>query len=385
MASCMRVFGFQSFIKLKRRRDLLEVDVSMDEVKAAVWDCGSDKAPGPDGFSFAFVKKFWNILKHDILEFVTMFFESRKMPPGANSSFISLIPKVSNPIYVKDFRPILLIGIHYKIIAKILANRLSKVVDKIVSHEQSAFISGRQILDGPLILSEVIDCLGFGLKWRSWILACLESSRTSILVNGSPTSEFSIKRGLRQGDPLSPFLFIIVMEGLHVALSDAVQSGLIRGIKFGNSDFSLSHLFYADDVVISLEWSSFYMDNIIHILQVFHLASGLKINIHKSNVYGIGVSADEVSHMANNTGCASGSFPFIYLGLPIGANMGLTSNWKILIDRFHAKLSTWKANLLSIGGRFTLIKSVLGSLGIYYLSIFKAPQRRSTTKATKQR
>ncbi|GJW11209.1 hypothetical protein Tco_1577036 [Tanacetum coccineum] len=99
-------------------RDLLEVDVSMDEVKAAAWDCGSDKAPGPDGFSFAFVKKFWNILKHDILEFVTMFFESRKMPPGANSSFISLIPKVSNP----------------------------KVVDKIVSHEQSAFISGRQIL-----------------------------------------------------------------------------------------------------------------------------------------------------------------------------------------------------------------------------------------------
>ncbi|GJV74974.1 hypothetical protein Tco_1506558 [Tanacetum coccineum] len=118
------------------------------------------------------------------------------------------------------------------------------------------------------------------------------------------------------------------------------------------------------------------MDNIIRILQVFHLASGLKINIHKSNVYGIGVSADEVSHIANNTGCTSGSFPFIYLGLPIGANMGLTSNWKILIDRFHSKLSTWKANLLFIAGRLTLIKSVLGSLGIYYLSIFKAPQHK---------
>nr|GFA42977.1 RNA-directed DNA polymerase, eukaryota, reverse transcriptase zinc-binding domain protein [Tanacetum cinerariifolium] len=164
------------------------------------------------------------------------------------------------------------------------------------------------------------------------------------------------------------------MDGLHVALSYAVQSGLIRGVKFCNFDFSLSHLFYADDVVISLEWSSFYMDNIIRILQVFHLASGIKINIHKSNVYGIGVSTDEVSHMTNNTGCASGSFSFVYLGLPIGANMCLTSNWKILIDRFLAKLSNWKENLLSIGGRLTLIKSVLGSLGIYYLSIFKVPE-----------
>ena len=231
-----------------------------------------------------FVKKYWDILKSNIFEFVSTFFESRKMPPGSNSSFITLISKVKNPIYVKDFRPISLIGIHYKIIAKVLANRLSKVVDKIVSHEQSAFISGRQILDGPLMLSEVIDWykkrkkkmllfkvdfekafdsvsrkyldfmlhnLGFGPKWRSWIKACLESSRTSILVNGNPTSEFSIKCGLRQGDPLSPFLFIIVMEGVHVALSDVVQSGLIRGVKIGNSDLKLSHLFYADDVVIT--------------------------------------------------------------------------------------------------------------------------------------
>nr|GEV92699.1 hypothetical protein [Tanacetum cinerariifolium] len=138
-------------------------------------------------------------------------------------------------------------------------------------------------------LDYMLHSLGFGLTWRSWIKACLESSRTSILVNGSPTSELSVKRVLRQGDPLSPFLFIIVMEGLHMAFSEAFHSGLLHGVKI-----------------------------------VFYLASSLKINIYKSNVYGVGVSDNEVHFMATDIGCSPGSFPFTYLGLPIGANMNLT-------------------------------------------------------------
>ncbi|GJT51983.1 hypothetical protein Tco_0978140 [Tanacetum coccineum] len=116
------------------------------------------------------------------------------------------------------------------------------------------------------------------------------------------------------------------------------------------------------------------MDNIIRVLHVFYLASGLKINIHKSNIYGIGVNKDEVLSMASNAGCIAGDIPFNYLGLPIGSNMKSIASWKTLVDRFHMRLSSWKANLLSIGGRLTLIKSVLGSLGIYYLSIFRAPE-----------
>ncbi|GJX81979.1 putative RNA-directed DNA polymerase, eukaryota, reverse transcriptase zinc-binding domain protein [Tanacetum coccineum] len=140
-----------------RDRDSFQTSVSCDEIKSAIWDCGSNKAPRPDGFSFAFIKKYWDLLKMDIYGFFNSFFESGLMPQGANSFFFTLIPKVSNPIFIKDFCPISFIGIHYKIIAKVLANRLSKVIDKIVSNEQSTFISGRQILDGPLILSEVID------------------------------------------------------------------------------------------------------------------------------------------------------------------------------------------------------------------------------------
>ncbi|GJX74023.1 RNA-directed DNA polymerase, eukaryota, reverse transcriptase zinc-binding domain protein [Tanacetum coccineum] len=131
---------------------------------------------------------------------------------------------------------------------------------------------------------------------------------------------------------------------------------------------------YADDVIILSEWNQSDMENIIQILNIFYNVSGLKINIHKSNVFGVGVSSSEIVSMAACTGCEAGSLLFTYLGLSIGSNMRRIVNWQVLIDRFKARLSGWKANLLSIGGRLTLIKSVLGSLGIYYLSIFKAPE-----------
>ncbi|GJV95466.1 putative RNA-directed DNA polymerase, eukaryota, reverse transcriptase zinc-binding domain protein [Tanacetum coccineum] len=201
--------------------------------------------------------------------------------------------------------------------------------------------------------------LSFGLIWRSWIKACLESSRTSILVNGSPTSEFNVKRGLRQGDPLSPFLFIIIMEDLHMALSDSVRNGFIRGININSSGINLSHLFFVDDVIITMDWSTHDLENVIRIFKVFYLASGLKINIHKSSIYGVAVSHEEVQLMASNTGCNAGFFPFSYLGLPIGSNMSLTANWKFLVDKFHSKSLSLNANLFSNGGLLTLHQRIL--------------------------
>nr|GEV91254.1 RNA-directed DNA polymerase, eukaryota, reverse transcriptase zinc-binding domain protein [Tanacetum cinerariifolium] len=196
------------------------------EIRNAIWDCGSDKSPRPDGFSFAFYKTFWDFLKYDIMGFVQKFFKLSYLPRGCNASF----PKVHNPMVITDFWPISLIGAQYKIIAKVLANRLAQVIDSVICQEQTAFVKNRQILDGPLMVSEAIHwCKRKHSKLL--ISGCLNNATSSILINGSPTREFNIQRGLRQGDPLSPFLFIIAMEGLHVAIEDAIVAGLYRGLK----------------------------------------------------------------------------------------------------------------------------------------------------------
>ncbi|GJR08133.1 hypothetical protein Tco_0790785 [Tanacetum coccineum] len=117
-------------------------------------DCGGDRAPGPDGFTFKFLKTFWDVIKNDVIRLVNQFFNTACFPKGCNSSFIALIPKIGDAKYVSNFRPISLIGCQYKIIGKILANRLSLVIGSCISAEQSAFLKGPKYLDGPLILNE---------------------------------------------------------------------------------------------------------------------------------------------------------------------------------------------------------------------------------------
>ncbi|XP_071713547.1 uncharacterized protein [Rutidosis leptorrhynchoides] len=296
----------------------LEAPISEPEVLEAIHDCGSSKAPGPDGFNLRFFKKFWDIIKVEVLEAITC-----------------------------------LIGSFYKIVAKILSNRLRKVIPKLIGSEQSAFLRERYILDGVLVANESIDylrdhkkrslvfkvdfekafdslnweflievmsCIGFGNKWCKWILACLKSATKSILINGSPTQEFNIGRGVRQGDPLSHFLFILAAEGLNILTKAAVDHGLFKGVKIG-----------------------------------------------------VGVSSDEIEALANRMRCQAGKFPFTYLGLPIGSKMKKISDWNPVIEKFKKRLSEWKMRTMSFGGRLVLLKSVLNSLPLYYFALYRAP------------
>ncbi|GJS10251.1 RNA-directed DNA polymerase, eukaryota [Tanacetum coccineum] len=384
----------------------LESNVTYDEIRKAVWDCGTNKTPGPDGFTFDFIRKYWKIIDRDVVNAVQEFFASSHFPPGTNSLFITLIPKKQDSKVVKDYRPISLIGSIYKIIAKIMANRLSFVISDLISDVQSAFVSNRQILDGPFILNELIswckynktkamifkvdfekafdsvrwdflddilDKFGFGTKWRGWIQGCLSSAMGSILVNGSPTSEFKFHKGLKQGDPLSPFLFILVMESLHLSFNNVLNAGLFKGIRI-NSSLTLSHLFYADDAVFIGKWDKANFTDIVQVLKCFFLASGLKINIHKSKLMGIGIAQEEVSVAANLIGCTTFTTPFNYLGVKVGTAISRSCSWEDVLSKISARLSKWKIKTLSIGGRLTLIKSVLTSLPLYHMSIYKVPK-----------
>ncbi|GJW68374.1 RNA-directed DNA polymerase, eukaryota, reverse transcriptase zinc-binding domain protein [Tanacetum coccineum] len=164
------------------------------------------------------------------------------------------------------------------------------------------------------------------------------------------------------------------MEGLHVAMEDAVEHCIFHDIRVGPGEALTFHLFYADDAMFMGEWDAENVSNLITILNCFYLVSGLCINLHKSKLYRVGVSSDDVKEFSGNAGCSAASLPFTYIGLPVGCNMRRISSWEDMILKVQKKLSTWKIKLLSIGGRLTLIKSVLGSLGVYFMSMFKMPE-----------
>ncbi|GJW24668.1 RNA-directed DNA polymerase, eukaryota [Tanacetum coccineum] len=396
--------NFTNSLTNEQKEDL-EQDITKEEVKRAVWDCGVDKSPGPDGFSFYFYRHFWSMIEDDVFGAVEYFFINGDIPNGCNSNFIALIPKIIDANMVKDFRPISLIGSLYKIIAKLLANRLVGVLSNLINEVQSAFVADRQILDGPFILNEVLqwcrkkrkhalifkvdfekaydsvrwdflddvlDKFGFGVKWRNWIQSCLRSSRGSILINGSPTKEFQFFRGLKQGDPLSPFLFILVMESLHISFQRVVDAGLFNGINL-SSTVNLSHLFYADDAIFIGQWNELNIDTLVRVLECFFRASGLRINMSKSKIMGVNVEDAKVKIAANKLGCLVLKTPFTYLGTKVGENMHRKHAWNEVVEKVLSRLSRWKLKTLSIGGRFTLLKSVLGSMPIFHMSIFKVP------------
>ncbi|XP_052623727.1 uncharacterized protein LOC128129070 [Lactuca sativa] len=169
----------------------------------------------------------------------------------------------------------------------------------------------------------------------------LRSGRASVLVNGSPSDEFQIPRGLRLGDPFSPFLFILVMEGLHVALLKAHTANVFRGISINRIDISYS--FYVDDAVLMSKWDPKNVSRVIRILRCVYIASGLKINLQKCKLIVVGVHFAQVNVAARKVGCAPDSCPFIHLGVLAGQNMSRISAWSSVVDRFRSKLLGWKA------------------------------------------
>ncbi|KAL9672560.1 hypothetical protein QQ045_028811 [Rhodiola kirilowii] len=390
----------------QQQKEDLERKISKEEILLSLRECEGNKAPGPDGFNISFYKRFWNEVKPEVEGFIEEFSENGRLTREINQTFIALIPKVSSPQSLGDFRPISLVTSIYKILAKCLAKRLSSVLPHLISPNQSAFLANRSILDGIMITNELIHSIrrdkrralivkldfskaydsvsweyldqiqqrmGFGVKWRQWIHECISTPKLAVLINGSPTKEFSMERGLRQGDPLSPFLFLIAAEGLSRMLSKAKELGILRGVEWVKEGERMNHLQYADDTIIFCDAEMEEIKTLRRILKSFEAASGLRINFTKSKCVGIGVKEDEVQGFAKELGCDTGCLPMEYLGIPVGANPGRVKTWEPIINKFKMRLALWKSSNLSMAGRLVLVKAALCNLPVYYTSLFKMP------------
>jgi hypothetical protein len=302
-----------------------------------------------------------------------------------NSTFISLIPKTHGAKEISDFRPISLVGGVYKIIAKVLASRMRRVMDRIISKPQNAFVKGRQILDSVLVANEGLDSrlksetpgvlckldmekaydhvdwnfllyllrkCGFGEKWCLWIKHCILSARFSVLINGAPFGFFGSSRGVHQGDPLSPFLFVLVMEAFSRMLGAFTSRGLISGFYVGSSKqarVNVSHLLFANDTLIFCKANDSQIRHIGALLVCFEAAARLKVNLSKSTLFPVGTSRN-VGRLAGLLGCGLGDLPLKYLGLQLGASFKLKSMWASLEDLMSRRLAPWKRVYLSKGG-----------------------------------
>ena len=281
-----------------------------EEVKNAMFNIGDLKAAGPDGLHVVFYKKFWHIIGEDLIDEVLLAVNSRKIPDGWNNTTIVLIPKIDNPEVITQFRPISLCNVVYKVISKLLANRLKLFLSEIISPNQSAFVPRRLITDNFLVafesyhaikrktsgkygtcavkldmhkaydrvewtfLEAILLQLGFMEHWVALIMECVKSVKYQVRVNNELTGFFVPSRGLRQGDPLSLYLFLLCAEGLSSLIMHEEEVGNLLGVKVCRDAPSVSHLLFVDDSLILMRANATNATSLQRALDDYCAASG---------------------------------------------------------------------------------------------------------------
>nr|GEZ64709.1 cysteine-rich receptor-like protein kinase [Tanacetum cinerariifolium] len=318
---------------LEQEASTLDQEFNQEEVWEAVSSFDGGKAPGPDGFTMELFKRGWHFISPEFMQVMAEFHSNASLPKGFNSTFLVLIPKQNAPKDITNLRPISLINAPYKILSKVIANRLRSVMSKLVSENQSAFIVDHHLSDSVMLVNELwhllkksktsalflkldfakaydsvshnfllstLNGMGFTDRFVSWVSACISDVHFSILINNSPTKEGVMGRGLRQGDPLSPLLFILVTEVMSRMLSSSLNRGFLQG---------------------------------------------LIVSLSKTALYGINIDQTQLQQYAQLMGCCVGNFLFEYLGIPIGINPRRIGAWQKVIDRFKRKLTGWRGRI----------------------------------------
>ncbi|XP_073154204.1 uncharacterized protein [Henckelia pumila] len=328
-----------------------------------------------------------------------------------NSTIINLIPKVQNPLLMKEFRPISLCNVCYKLVARALTNRLRPLMEHVIDETQSAFVPGRLITDNVILgfetmhwmrnrqqgkqgyaalkldmskaydrvewkfLEAIMMKMGFCDEWIGKIMRCVTSVRYSFNLNSHLVGDLKPGRGIRQGDPLSPYLFTICAEGLSSMLSMQAVKGRLKGVRIASSSPILTHLFFADDSLVFFKATKEDYLCVVDCLRAYERASGQVINFEKSALsFTLNTSPIMVDHIKLALTIPVVQGHEVYLGLPTFSMRSKKLQFGYLVERVSRRINDWGSNLFSVGGKEILIKSVLQAIPSYAMSCFRLPK-----------
>ncbi|XP_074314802.1 uncharacterized protein LOC141650968 [Silene latifolia] len=368
-----------------------------DEVKSALFSMHPNKAPGPDGMHALFYQRYWEIIGPDLCTFTRQWWEGRGDIDRVNMTNVVLIPKCDSPKKITEYRPISLCNVNYKVISKTLANRLKGFLNDFITENQSAFTPGRRIKRGGegrhgtvalkldmskaydrvewVFLDEVMKRMGFSSMWRNRVMNCITTVAHSFLINGKASGLVRPSRGLRQGDPISPYLFLLCADAFSHMLNEAVRRGSLHGARVCRGAPRVSHLFFADDSILFARANLRECSKIAEIISKYERASGQKINYSKSEV----VFSKKVLPAMRTSLCEALGVREVdrhekYLGLPTIIGRSKKSIFACLKERVWKKMQGWKEKMLSKPGKEILIKAVAQAIPTYMMSMFAIPE-----------
>ncbi|XP_025635616.1 uncharacterized protein [Arachis hypogaea] len=376
-------------------------DISNMEIKEAVFAMGSFKAPGRDGLQAVFYQSQWDKVGSDLCTLIHRIFHEPEKVQEINETLITLIPKVEPVTSLKQMRPISLCNVSYKVVTKVLANRIRNLMEKLVKPTQCSFVPGRHSSNNIINAQEVIHTMRSKKGPKGWmtikidlekaydrikwsfvrdtllevgfpnhiiklIMSCISTARMRVLWNGEELDEFFPSRGIRQGDPLSPYIFVLCIERLSQLVNAAVDHGFWKPIKLNRDGPKLSHLCFADDLILFAEANLQQVDIIKKCLKAFCDSSGQKISNEKTRVYfsknvgnQVRIEISEALEFARTDNLGK------YLGVPLLHSKVSKHTFNDIINKLNSRLNSWKASSLSFAGRTTLVKSVLSSIPLY--------------------
>ena len=375
------------------------------EVEQAIRSMGRFKAPGPDGYKPLFYHDCWETVGESVVRFVLNFFETGNLPPETNDALVVLIAKVGKPEKITQFRPISLCNVLFKTITKTMVLRLKRVIGKLIGPAQASFIPERLSQDNIMIVQEAFHSMrrkkgrkgwmllkldlekaydrirwdfladtliaaSFEECWINWIMAYVRDPSMTILWNGEKTKSFTPSRGLRQGDPLSPYLFVLCLERLCHMIDRSTAAREWKPISLSQSGPKLSHVCFADDLILFAEASVAQIRIIRRILEAFCASSGQNVSLDKSKIFfSQNVSRDLEKLISHESGIKATKELGKYLGMPLLQKRINKDTFGEVLTRVSSRLAGWKGKTLSFAGRLTLTRSVLASIPVHTMSV----------------